>query len=265
LSYNQSGGYGGTVQDMLHWSSNVAATKFAQKIPVPIFYEYLKKFGFSQPTGVDLAGETSGSFIDWNSTNPVWVPAYRDTIGYGQGIDMTPLELINAYAALANGGKLMVPHVVQSYTLDGKTVTIQPRVRRQVIQPEITDEVSNLLVKASIDGEACAALVPGYDVAAKTGTTTLYNSNATIASTIAYGPVNMPPSQQFVVLVVLHKPSNQYGSETAAPLVHQILQLLFTYYHRQPNQPYSSSSPYWSNGDPLLQPSTGCSSPLPAN
>jgi cell division protein FtsI/penicillin-binding protein 2 len=167
--------------------------------------------------------------------------------------------LINAYAALANGGYLMVPHVVQSYSLNGKTVTTQPQVQRQVIKPDISDVVTNILVHASVDGEACAALVPGYDVAAKTGTSTIYNSNATIASTAAYGPVNMPPAKRFVVLVILNQPSNPYGSETAAPAVHKILQLLFSYYHLQPNQPY------WQDGSLLVQSSTVCKSPLAAN
>ncbi|HWE63606.1 MAG TPA: hypothetical protein VHB98_17980, partial [Chloroflexota bacterium] len=82
---------------------------------------------------------------------------------------------------------------------------------------------------------------------------------ATIASTAAYGPINLPAEQRFVVLMVLNKPSTQFGSETAAPAVHSILQLLFNYYHRLPNQPY------WQDQSPLVQPSALCAGPLPAN
>lgn len=251
--YNASGSYGGTVQDMLHWSSNIAATKFSKMIPDVTFYKYLDAFGFGQPTGVDLAGEVPGDVRKPTDEppKPIWVPAYKDTTAYGQGIAVTPLQMANAYAVLTNGGKLMVPHVVQSYTLDGKTTVIAPQVKRQVISPDTAQVVSDILVHATINGEACEALVPGYDVAAKTGTTSLYNgSSATISSTAAYGPTNLPANQQFVVLVVLDQPNNPYGSETAAPAVHTILQTLFSYYHLQPNQ-----------GD-LIQPNKMCSGPL---
>jgi cell division protein FtsI/penicillin-binding protein 2 len=131
-------------------------------------------------------------------------------------------------------------------------------MKRRAIGADVSDQISSILVQSAIDGEACRALVPGYDVAAKTGTTTLYDgSNLTIASTAAYGPVNLPPDQRFVVLLVLHGPRGNsvasFGSYTAAPAVHDILQLLFSYYHRRPNQ------------GPIVQPATRCGTPLAAN
>src|SRR6185437_3813318 len=108
-----------------------------------------------------------------------------------QGLTVTALQLTNAYASLANGGWLMVPHVMQSYTLDGKTTVVQPERLRQAISSDTDAQMNDILVHQAINGEACKALVPGYDVAAKTGTASIsmaggYSPNQTIASTAAY-------------------------------------------------------------------------------
>jgi cell division protein FtsI (penicillin-binding protein 3) len=98
----------------------------------------------------------------------------------------------------------------------------------------------NLLVSQAVGGEACEALVPGYDIAAKTGTASIpslggnYLPSSTIASTAAFGPVENDPSQQFVVLVKVDKPADQWGSETAAPVVRDIFRHLFQYYKMMP-------------------------------
>ena len=240
------------VSKMLHYSSNIGAAQFGHLIPSPTWYDYLARFGFGQLTGIDLAGEIPGDYRKPNGDKSgiLWVPSYQDTQAYGQGIAVTPLQLINGYSSLANGGWLMVPHIVQSYTLNGKTTVIPPQRVRQVISSDTDAQMNDILVHQAIGGEACLALVPGYDVAAKTGTASIpqfgtYSPNQTIASTAAYAPYEDP---QFAILVKIDRPYLQWGSETASPVVKDILQKLFDYYKIPP-----ATNP--------IQPTTACHGP----
>jgi cell division protein FtsI/penicillin-binding protein 2 len=229
---------------MLHYSSNIAAVQFNRIIPPLTWYQYLLgNFGFGTATGIDLAGEVPGDVRQPNDKppKPLWVGTYKITQAYGQGLGVTPLQLVDAYAALANGGMLPHPHVLQSYTLGGKTITpAWPPLHRAVSQ-NTSDRMVKLLAHQAIDGEACLALVPGYNIAAKTGTASIpslggnYYPNTTIASTAAFGPIDADPSHQFVILVKVDKPATQWGSEVAAPVVHDLFQHLFDYYKIAPS------------------------------
>ncbi len=237
--------YGGpeTPATMLHWSSNIGATQFSRIIPAPIWYQYvLDNFGLASTTGIDLSGEVAGDVRWYNDAppKPTWYPAYKDTQAYGQGLSITPLQLTNAYASLANGGELPTPHVLQSYVLAGKTVTPVWNPIHRAVSEETSSRMVQLLVSQAIGGEACEALVPGYDIAAKTGTASIpslggnYLPESTIASTMAFGPVENDPAHQFVVLVKVDKPADPWGSEVAAPVVRDIYQHLFQYYKIMP-------------------------------
>ena len=226
---------------MLHFSSNIGATGFSLKISAPVWYQYiLDNFGLASKTGIDLGGEVAGDVRWYNDAKPTWYPAYKDTQAYGQGLRITPLQLINAYASLANGGELPTPHVLQSYTLAGKTVTPTWNPIHRAVSEETSSRMSQLLIKQAIGGEACKALVPGYDIAAKTGTASIpslggnYLPGTTIASTAAYGPVDNDPSHEYVVLVKVDKPADQWGSEVAAPVVRDIFEHLFQWYKIAP-------------------------------
>jgi cell division protein FtsI/penicillin-binding protein 2 len=264
-----------TTSVMLHYASNVAATLLAKLIPDQEFYEYLDSFGFGRSqTGLGLPKADPGTLIEpyrlvngKKAPNHSWRPAYRDLTAFGQGvgtgtlqpgqkpwksaptgeffkpvITTTPLQLTNAYAALANGGTLMQPHLVQSYSLNGKTTIIQPTVLNVVFKnADTAQRVTNLLVQAEINGEACEALVRGYDVVAKTGDADIYNANQpnakhVIVYAMAYGPIaEADPARRFVVLIEMKDPNKQWGSETAAPGVSKILHQLFQRYGLQPD------------------------------
>lgn len=229
---------------MLHFSSNIGAAQFSRLIPDTVWYDYLDRFGFGQLSGVDMAGEVRGDMRRPTGDNSglVWVRAYKDTQAYGQAIAVTPLQLANAYGVFDNGGLLMRPHIVQSYSINGKTTTIQPQVIRRVISTSTADTMKHILVDQAVGGEGCYALVSGYDIAAKTGTASIpqyggYASGQTVASTAAFGPVgDTDPTHQFVVLVAINKPYPQWGSLVAAPAVSQIFQQLFDYYKIPPSQ-----------------------------
>jgi cell division protein FtsI/penicillin-binding protein 2 len=247
---------------MLHYSANIGATLFGRRIPVTTWYDYLSRLGFGQTAGIDLAGEVPGAVAGSRSDQSglIWEPSIKDTQAYGQGISVTPLQLVNALSALANGGLLMQPHLLQSYTLDGRTYDYQPKVIRRIVSPATARTVTSIMVNSAVGGEACEALVPGYDIAAKTGTASIptatgYDPTLTIASTEAFAPAEDP---QFAVLVKLDKPrtGGGFGSETAAPVVHDIMRRLFEYYKiapaAQPRQPQSSYCAYPFQGEPPL-------------
>ncbi len=231
---------------MLHWASSVSAARFAQRIPVQQLYRYLEGFGFGETqAGPGLPNAKPGVLIEPSTTvggkqvpNSRWNPAYRTATALGgTGLTATPLQLANAYAALANGGRLMQPHLVQSYTLNGKTTMVQPQVLHIVFrQSDTAERVTSVLVHEAAHGEACMALVPGFDVAAKTGAALSYNWPQTSATAVAYGPVGeADPAHRFVVLVQLQLPDIPYGSETAAPATREILRQLFQHYGLQPD------------------------------
>jgi cell division protein FtsI/penicillin-binding protein 2 len=248
-----------TVGQMLYWASSVTSAEFSHMIPEPQLYQYLQGFGFgARQVGPGLPNASAGTLIEPYVTvrgkqvpNPLWRPGYRDATALGgTGITATPVQLANAYAVLANGGRLMQPHLVQSYTLDGKTSVVQPKVLHVVFQQSDTARrVTNVLVRSQVHGEACLALVPGYDVAAKTGAAVSYNWPKTMATTVAYGPVGeTDAAHRFVVLVELQLPNVPWGSETAAPATSRILRQLFQHYGLQPDPKH-------------IQPSTECAGP----
>lgn len=147
---------------------------------------------------------------------------------------MTPIQMVSAVAALANGGKLMEPHVVKEIRDgNGRVISIKPKIVRQVISPEAARITAEMMVEAVDKGEAKWAKPKGYRIAGKTGTAQIpveghYDETKTIASFVGFAPVDDP---KFVMLVTLREPSSsQWGSETAAPLFFTISRELFTYY-----------------------------------
>lgn len=213
-----------TVAEILIHSLNVgAAWLTCERMPPELFYAYVRRFGFGVRTGVDLAGEIEGR-VHYPGT-PDWEDAYLATNAYGQGIAVTPIQMIAAVAAVANDGRLMQPYLVEERVRpDGTVLVHRPTVRAQPLSAETAHVLSEILVRVVEEG-ATRARVPGYRVAGKTGTASIplpwteyggpgYDRQGTIASFVGFGPV---PDPQLVILVRLDRPTaSQWGSETAA-------------------------------------------------
>lgn len=232
------GGFGiENMTQVLQHSANVGASWVAQRLGVQTFYKYVKRFRLAQPTGVDLAGEEGG--ILPLPGDKSWSIVNLYTNSFGQGLSITPLQLIRAVSAVANGGVMMKPQVVKQMVYDGRIIDHRPVTVGRVISKRTAHTLTNMLVHSAVGGEAEFGLVKGYNIAAKTGTANIadghggYLSNATIASIVGYAPAFHP---RFVVLVVINHPRDTpWGSMAAAPVLHNLFQELFMYYHVPPN------------------------------
>lgn len=223
---NWDGGAWGT-QDMtglLAHSLNVGAATLSVTMGPDAFYSYMTAFSIGQPTNVDLAGEARGRLK--RPGDPDWNDSDLATNSFGQGVAVTPIQLITAISAVANRGAMMQPHLL--YLVDDRTSyhTTQPQVLGRPISAEVALTLNEMLA-VSLESESSNALVPGYRIAGKTGTaeipTQFGYSDETVASFIGWGPVDDP---RFIVLVKLDKPDAIWGSETAAPTFAEVVRRL---------------------------------------
>ena len=224
-----------TVQDIIVHSDNVGMVFVANKLGKDKLYEYLDKFGFGRLTGIDLQGEASPSLRkkdDWNEVDLA-------VSGFGQGIALTPIQLVRAVAAIANGGKLMPPQVVDKVKKGSWSQDIKPKTERKVISSETAQQVTLMMMEAAKSGEAKWTNVSGFRVAGKTGTAQIpiaghYDAEKTIASFVGFAPAEKP---KFVMLVTLREPqTSPWASETAAPLWYNIAKDLFYFFAIQPDK-----------------------------
>jgi cell division protein FtsI/penicillin-binding protein 2 len=201
-------------------SLNVIASKIALATGAKPFYQYLHNFGFGSVSGVDLAGEIAGTVK--NPGDGIWYESDLGTNSFGQGIAVTPLQMANAIAVLANGGKLMRPYIVDRVIYpDGSTETRSPRVIRQVVKPETAQMLTDILSHSIAKESTNKANLPGYRIAGKTGTAQIpvpggYDPKWTIASFGGYFPADNP---QYVILVKIDRPTKSpWGSQVASPI-----------------------------------------------
>ena len=154
---------------------------------------------------------------------------------FGQSIEATPLQVAQAYQTIANGGVMMQPYLVASVDNNGHITNTQPTVKRRVISQQAAQLLTQMLTQVAISGSAQLAQIPGYSVAAKTGTATTQGISAdqTEASVAGFIPASNP---QFVILVKMDRPQkNIYGSTAAAPLWSEVAQQLVWYYGVPPD------------------------------
>jgi cell division protein FtsI/penicillin-binding protein 2 len=231
-----------TMWQVLERSTNLGAIFVAEHIGRDRFYQRLKEFGIGAPTGVDLQGEADG-IVCLPGTPGCWNDTLFYTNAFGQGIAVTPLQLLNAFSATINGGKLMVPYIVSKVSsADGQQTTErQPQVARQVISEQSSQTMRAMFEAVVTDGTGAFAAIPGYRIGVKTGTAQIpspdggYIPDATIASILGFGPVENP---QFTVLVKIDWPKDTpWGETVAGPAVAEVLQRLFQLYGIAPSDP----------------------------
>lgn len=226
-----------TMTEVLGYSLNVGSIYVAQRLDSSRFYEAVKRFGFGEVTGIDLAGEVPGMVREPGAAN--WYPADLAANSFGQGLAVTPIQMVTAVAALANGGKLMRPYVVERIMEDDQVVwQASPQVVRQVVAPETAATLTDMLVEA-LPIETPLGVVPHYTSAGKTGTAQIfengrYDDKAIIASFAGYMPAYEP---RFVMLVKLDRPLRQaWGSLAAAPVWRNLAIDICTYLGVPPDE-----------------------------
>lgn len=216
-------------QDMLgcmQHSLNVCLAWVATELGANKFYQYMQDFGVGHLTGVDMAGENPGRLKLPGDED--WYEADLGTNSFGQGVAVTPVQMLMAVSALANEGQMAYPRIVLSIIDDGKQYNTSPRISGAPISPKTAQKLTDMLA-TSLQVESSAALVDGYTVAGKTGTAEIptpfgYTSNQTNASFVGWGPVDDP---RFVVYVWLEKPTTSpWGSVVAAPVFRQVVERL---------------------------------------
>ena len=214
-----------TVAEIVKYSSNIGASKIGELLGRDKYYKYLNKFGFGKKTGIGLPGESSGLL----AAPRKWGPIELATISFGQGISVTSLQLVTALSAIANGGYLMKPYVIEKIVgPDGNVIEQNsPEVVTRVISYDTSYQMKQIMQGVVENGTGKKAQIPGFSVAGKTGTAQIpnpksggYYSDRYIASFIGFAPVEDP---EIVMVVVVEAPGEKtYGGSVAAPIFKQI-------------------------------------------
>ncbi len=217
-----------SMTDVLVKSLNTGAAYVSSLLGAERFYHYVTRFGFGHVTGVDLEGEESG--LVRRAGDAEWHESDLGTNAFGQGIAVTPLQMVMAVGAIANDGFMMQPYVVEQLVKEDQVSTARPVAVRQVVSRETARTLTQMMVEV-VERGATQAQVSGYRIAGKTGTAQTpivggYDPELTIASFIGFAPADNP---RFVVLVKLDKPTRApWGSSTAAPTFANVARILFT-------------------------------------
>lgn len=227
-----------TMTQVLEGSLNTGAVYVQQQLGHDLFKKYVEKFGFGKPTGLELPGEVGGNLSNLNKKGDIFFA----TGSFGQGITATPIQLVTAYAAIANEGKMMKPYLVSKITHpDGTEQDTYPAETGQVIDQRIAVQLSAMLVGVVESGHGKRAGVKGYYIAGKTGTAQVaykdrsgYDPSRNIGSFIGFGPVDDP---QFVMLVKIDSPKDvRFAESTAAPAFGEIASFILRYYQIPPTR-----------------------------
>lgn len=228
------------ITEVLAESINIGTIWAADKMGNDTFAKYINDFGFGAKTGIELQPEAVGRIAEVKK----WQNVNRATISFGQGMTTTPIQMVAAYGAIANGGRLMHPYIVaKRIQSDGKEIVTQPRQIRQVIKPETAAKTTKILEATVVRGHAKRAGVPGYKVAGKTGTAQVvgtdgkYEANSHIGALAGFFPSNDP---RFAMVVKLDKPKAvEFAESSAAPTFGEIAAWLVHYAKIPPTEPIS--------------------------
>lgn len=223
--------------EVLEESINTGMVWVMRQMGKSTLREYIHKFGFGEATGIQLKTEVSGNIESLDKQAEV----YAATAAFGQGITVTPLQIATAYAALANGGLLMKPYLVDAMRYpDGTIEKTEPEPVRQVISPTTATTIGAMLVSVVEYGHGKKAAVPGYYIGGKTGTAQIarngvYSATEFNGSFAGYGPVHNP---KFAMVVKIENPKEGviYAESTAAPIFGEIAKFILEYYGIAPER-----------------------------
>lgn len=208
-----------TMTEVLEKSINTGAVFAENQIGGKTFLEYVEKFGIFKPTGIDI-----NEIYSQNKELKKGYEVNFATASFGQGIEMTPIQLVRAYSAIANGGKLVKPYLIS---------TTQPQIEEEsVISSKTTSQLTAMLINVVENGFAKSAKIPGYYVAGKTGTAQVpeggtYSSEKTIQSFIGFAPAFNP---QFLIMIKLDNPKTKTAEYSAVPIFHDLAKYIIDYY-----------------------------------
>lgn len=215
-----------TLKQAVGNSCNPVFVQLAQRVGIEKYYDYMDLFGISRPTGVDYPGEAVSIMQDINAAGPVGLA----TMGFGQGIAVTPIELLTGVCSLGNDGMLMQPHLVKEIVgADGKVIKkFEPVKVKQAVSQETAKEMCNIMEYVVTDGGAGNAQIKGYRVGGKTGTANIEaDDNKIVASFVGMAPMEDP---QLAVLFIVENPEGAiYGSTVAAPGGAEVLEKSLRY------------------------------------
>ncbi|MCX6808638.1 MAG: penicillin-binding protein 2 [Candidatus Berkelbacteria bacterium] len=233
-----------TMTQVLQNSDNVGMVWVGNKMSNADIYNYIKSYGFFDRTGIDLDSEVAGNAPPLKS----WQDINRATISFGQGIAVTPIELLSSYAAIANNGKYIYPHVVDKIVYsDGTEKQVEKQEGQQIISQKTAEDMRQMLYEVVMKGTAKKAQVPGFKISAKTGTAQIakagggYEDNEEklgiyIHSAAGFAPTDHP---KYAMIVKLTRPkTSKYAESTAVPLFGDISNFLLNYHYRvTPTEP----------------------------
>lgn len=231
-----------TMTEVLELSLNTGAVYVERQLGNKKFKEYVKKFGFGKKTGTEISGEVQGD-IDNILSPPGGNPPLIEfaTASFGQGITVTPAQIIKAFSTIANGGKQVTPHVTEAIiSANGDRKEIPDKKGERVISSETASRLTAMLVSVVKNGYGEKAAVEGHLIAGKTGTAQVagveksgYKSGRTIHSFVGYAPAFNP---EFLILIKLDDPKGiRFSSDSIAPVFHNVAEYLFPYFGISPS------------------------------
>lgn len=223
-----------TATKMLEASDNTGAAQFAMRIGRDKFIAAIDRVGLNRVTGVTLVGEAAGSIPSAKD----WLPITLATASFGQGISVTPLQLLQMMATIANDGLQMKPTIIESVSDSSGTTQVQPEHVGRIFSSQTASTVRHMLADVVVNGEFRRLALQGYGIAGKTSTSQIpipggYDPNHTITTFVGFAPADNP---KFIMLAKLDKPRTNNSAETVVPLWMDMAKEIFNYYGISPQK-----------------------------
>ncbi len=230
-----------TMTGVLENSINTGAVFAEQQVSHETFWSYLQKFGFFEPTDVQLQGEVYSANTALKNGHDI---EYA-TASFGQGIEMTPMQIARGFCAIANGGKMVKPYIVEKIVNGGDEQYTKPEISQPILTQQTVSQLKTMLISVVDNGFNSVAKIPGYYLAGKTGTAQIPLTNGrgyepdnkTIQSFVGFGPALNP---QFVIMVKLDKPKVSKSALSAVPVFKDLAQYIINYWKIPPDYDVST-------------------------